>query len=215
MRHTRREVATAALGALVASSGCLSFVTGQEALSFEADPALAEESVANDTGYELDGTEAQTITREFSAAGQTRSVEVTNQISTYEKSLNLSLLGEQKLGVFAVISSPAVEIASRTFNPLKDYGNEDLVQMLTSQYDGLSNVSEASSQTLTLLGTDTEVTKYDATTNVEGEQIDVFIHVTKVRHEDDFVIALGVYPQQMSDEESNIVSLFESVQHPA
>ncbi|WP_224335775.1 DUF6517 family protein [Haloprofundus halobius] len=215
MRHTRREVATAALGALVASSGCLGFVTGEESLSFESDPALAEESVAEETGYELDGTEAKTITREFSAAGQTRNVEATNQISTYEKTLSMSLLGEQKLGVFAAISSPAVEIAGRTFNPLKDDSNEDLVQMLTSQYDGLSNVSEESSQTLTVLGTDTEVTKYAATSNVEGEQIDVFVHVTKVRNEDDFVIALGVYPQQLSGEESNIVSLFESVQHPA
>ncbi|KTG11247.1 hypothetical protein AUR64_04790 [Haloprofundus marisrubri] len=215
MRQTRREVATAALGALVASSGCLGFVTGQESLSFEADPAVAQESVANDTGYELDGTEAQTITREFSAAGQTRNVEVTNQISTCEKTLSLSLLGEQKLGVFAAISSPAVEIAGRTLNPIREFSNERLVQLLTSQYEGLSNVNEVNSQTLRMLDKETRVTKYEATSTVENEEIPVFIHVTKVRHEDDFVVALGVYPQQLSGEESNIVSLIESVQHPA
>ncbi|WP_129115644.1 DUF6517 family protein [Halegenticoccus tardaugens] len=211
--YTRRRVATGALAALTLGGGCLDFVTGEEALTFEAEPARTDEETASDAGYELEEEESQTVEREFSAAGQTRTVEATNEIATYEKTMRIPVVGEAKLGVFAVISSPAVEVAGKTFNPIGDYDHDELVEMLTSNYEGLSDPEKVDERSATVLGSDETVSKYEATATFEGQEVDVFVHVAKAR-DDDFVVPLGVYPRD-ADEEENVVSMMEAIEHPA
>lgn len=205
---TRRSVLAGIPGLLALGSGCAG-VLGGSGLTFEASTAKTKASVASNADYELSGVEDMTIEREF--AGQT--VEAVNRVATYEKTLKIPLVGSAKLGVFAVITTPAIEIAGETFNPVGDYSNDQLVQLLQSNYDGIDNAQEVSSQTVAVLGTDTTVTKYEATATFSGQEVDVNIHVTKVRSGEDFVLCFGVYPKQLS-EQQNILSMMSAVQHP-
>lgn len=202
------------LALLLATSGCLGFVTGQEPLRLEAEAATVDDAAAEQAGYEFNGTRSMTVNRTVEAAGQSREVQATNEISTYEKAVKIPVVGTAKLGVFSLISTPAAEIAGRTLNPIGDYDNDRLVRMVESRYDGLSNVQRVSSRSITVLGSDTEVTKYSAKASIAGQRVDVFVHVTKVRRGDDFVVALGVYPQRLSGEEGRILDLMRAADHP-
>lgn len=207
---TRRRLLATVPGLLALSSGCAGFLTGEESWDETAQAATTTASVASDAGYELQGTEELPVEREFAG----RTVRIVNKVTTYEKSLSIPLLGSAKLGVFAAISTPAIEVADRTFNPVGDYDNDQLVGMLQSNYEGISDVRRVSAQTVSVLGSETEVTKYAGKATFGNEKIDVNIHVGKVRHEGDFVVCFGVYPTQLS-EEQNILSMFEAAVHPA
>lgn len=212
---SRQRIAGIVLALLVLSSGCIGFITGSEAQTFEADWAKTDDSVASDAGYELNSTDSQTIEREFSAAGQSRTVEVVNRITTYEKKMSFGPLGEKKIGVFAAVSSPAVEIGPKTFNPLADYSNEKLVQLLAGQYESISDVREVDARNITVLGTETKMTKFAAKAKFAGTSVDVYIHVTKVRDGEDFVVPVGIYPQQKDGEAESVVAMMEAIDHPA
>lgn len=212
---TRRVVATIlAVAVLVSTSGCVGVLTGEEPLTFSADRAAVDESVASNAGYSSNGTETVTVNRTFQVAGQERRVVAENKMTTYEKSLDLVVV-EAKLGVFTVVSTPAVEVAGQTLNPIGDYSNARLVELVQDRYSGLSDVREVSSRTITVQGTETEVTKFAGKATVQGQQIDVFVHVTKYRDGDDFVVAIGIYPQQLDGEQENVLSMMRAIQHPA
>ena len=204
------------LALATSAAGCLGFVTGKEPLSFAADPAVASEAAAGETGYETEGPKEQTESREFTVAGQTRQVEVTNQVTTYEKTVEYPVVGEARLGVFATISSPKVEIAGQTLNPIEDYSNKRLVELLASQYEGISDPSRVGERTVETLDGELTFQKYEATATVQGHDVDVFVHVGRTAHGDDFVVPVALYPKKLEDDERpNAVSLTESLQHPA
>ncbi len=213
---SRHRLVVAALAVLVLTSGCLGVLTGQEALTVEAEPAVVDDAAASSTGYVYNGTESVQVNRTLEVAGQSRTVSVVNRVSTYEKSLDFGPLGEARLGMFAAVSTPAVEIAGETLNPIGDYDNDRLVELVAGKYEGLENVEQVSSRQVTTLGQETTVTKYSATAPTAFDRrIDVFVHVTKVRHEGDFVVAIGVYPQVLRGEEDDVLELIRAVEHPA
>jgi hypothetical protein len=211
-----RPLALTTLALLLLTSGCLGVITGDESLRFEAQPAAVDDTAAANAGYSLTEAKTATVNRTFEVAGQTRTVTVDNRVATYEKALDFGPLGTARLGTFAVVTTPAVEIAGETLNPLGDYDNDQLVGLLASNYTGLQDVDRVSSRQVTALGTETQVTKYAATAPTAfDQQIDVFVHVTSVRHEGDFVIAMGVYPQVLDGEEDRILELVRALEHPA
>ncbi|WP_144902591.1 DUF6517 family protein [Halobellus captivus] len=211
----RRTLAAVAVALLLVTSGCIGFITGDEPLTFAADPAAVSDEAAQDAGYELNGTQPLEINETFEVAGQERQVTATNYLTDYQKSMELGPLGETEVGVFTVVSTPAVEIAGRTLNPIGSYSNERLVEFVQEQYSGMSDIERVGEQNVTVQGTETTVTKFAATATLEGQEVDVYIHVTKYRDGDDFIVAIGVYPQQLDSEEENIISMIESIEHPA
>ncbi|WP_313695687.1 DUF6517 family protein [Halorarum halobium] len=212
----RQLLGGAGIALTTATAGCLGFITGEQSLSFAAEPAVAAESTVGETDYETEGPQARTQTREFTVAGQTREVEVTNRITTYQKTVDNPLFGEARLAVFAAISSPKVTVAGQTLNPVEDYSNEKLVSLLTSQYEGLDEPTRVDGRTVRTLGSDVELDKFEATATVDGQEVDVYIHVGRTEHEDDFVIPMGMYPKRReSEERPTVVSLTESLEHPA
>ena len=44
--------------------------------------------------------------------------------------------------------------------------------------------------------------------------IDVYVHLTKVRHDGDYVIAIAVHPQGLPGEEERVDALLEGIEHP-
>jgi hypothetical protein len=199
--------------ALLLTSGCLGGLSSGPA-TFTAAPADVDSAAAGQTGFEKNGTRDSVVTREVGPDGAGQTVRVVNKVTTYEKTLDVPLLGSARLGVFSVVSTPAVEVAGQAFNPIADYSNAQLVKLVTDRFGRLSNVEQVSSTRILIQGAETTVTKYAATTTVEGQEVDAFVHVTKVRDGDDFLVGVGVYPQRL-DQESEILTLLRAVDHPA
>jgi hypothetical protein len=210
----RRALATVSVALLLVTSGCIGFLTGEEALTFSAEPAAVDEAAAQEAGYELNDTRTLEVNRTFEVAGEERRVVASNELASYEKTMDLGPLGEMPLGVFTVVSTPAVEIAGQTLNPIGSYSNARLVEFVQQRYSGLNDVETVSSRNITVQGTETRVTKFAGTATIQGQEVDVFVHVTKYRDGDDFILALGVYPQQISGEEENVLSMMRAIEHP-
>lgn len=210
----RRILATLLLAGLLVTSGCTQLV-GSGPAEYTAERAVVAESTAESNDYQLNNTRAVELNRTLSLAGQEKEVVVTNEVATYEKSLDLGVLGSQKLGVVAVFASPQVEVAGQAMNPIGDWSNQRLVREVGSRYDAISNVQPTgASQNVTVLGTDTEVATFEGTTSVQGQQVDVTIHVTKFAHEGDYVAVVGAYPSQLDGEGSAVLDMIRAVEHP-
>lgn len=210
---TRRTVLGGVVAGLTATSGCLGVVTGSTSLTFEADPAHVREETLSETGYERAEERSPTVSREFTVAGQTREVEVTNHLSLYEKAADLGPLGRQKVALFALFTTPKIEIADRTFNPVGELSTEELLEQFQSRYEGLTIGDKVGSETVRTLGTDVTVEKYEGSTTIQGQRIDIYLHVARFEHGDDFVVGLGSYPKRLDGEEESVRSLIAGIQH--
>lgn len=207
-----RRLAVVALCVLLTTTGCLGVLTGDETLSFEASAAAVDATALESANYQQYRADAETVAREFSAAGQTREVTVTNRVRGYNRTLALGPLGERDLGRFVVVSSPAVEVAGETFNPVGDWSNRRLVSELADSYEGLDDAEFESNRTVAALGADRTVSAFTGTSTVAGQEVDVRVHVTTVRHGEDFVVALAVHPEAV-DEEDRVDTLVAGLRH--
>jgi hypothetical protein len=214
---TRRVLVAATLVGLVLTSGCIGFLTGSEALQFSSSEVKVTQSAQEETNYQQARREPQTVTRQFQAAGQTRDVEVTNHLAEYSRSVSLPVFGDQQIARFTVMATPKVRIAGQgPFNPVGDMNNTELVLTLQEKYETISNVRPESDRTVTVFGNETTVSKFraDATTDT-GQSVEVFIHITRVDHGDDYLLGVGVYPTQVDGEQENVDTLLQSIDHPA
>ena len=208
----RRTLATVAVAVALVTAGC-GLITGEEALEFDASPATVTDQAQSDTGYEETNVSERVVTREFTVAGQTREVRVTNHLAQYEREVDLGPLGSQRAGVFVTFASPEVEVAGQTFNPIADMSERELLEQFDSEYQNIQVGGRVENRTATVLGQSTSVEKFEGTADLGGSQVDVYIHVTKVKHEGDFVVALSIYPQRLDGEEERVMSLLEGTEH--
>lgn len=215
MQSRRRVVGLVGSTALLSMSGCLGFISGEEAYEVESQPARVDEATVSETDYEIDDIEEEVVEETFEVAGQEREVVATNYATTYEKTLDHPLLGEVEAGVFALFSTPAVEIAGRTLNPVGDYDNDELVDMLSSNYDELEVREQVETNTYEPLGQSYEASTYDASAEFAGQGVDVYVQVGSFQHEDDFLIPIAIYPQDRAEDEEPVVAkLSENLDHP-
>jgi len=207
----RRTAATAvALAVLVATAGC-GALTGD--LSVSASPATVGDAALDDTGYEEANVSEQAVTREFEAAGQSRNVTVTNQIAMYERSVDVPVLGSQRAAVFGVFASPEVSVLGQSFNPVAEYTDRELAALAQQQYSGLAVGDERGTRSVGVLGESANVTRFDGAASIGGTTVDVFVHVTKVEHDGDFVVAVAIYPQALDGEQEAVDDLLAGLEH--
>lgn len=213
----RRTIPAALLVLLVLSTGCIGFITGSEPQSFEAKPAAVGGDAASSAGYqETSGPTAQTVNRTFSAGGESRTVQVTNYLTEYRKTVDAGPLGSADAAVFAVVSTPKVEVLGQTFNPVGDVNESELARMAQSKYDGFSVGEKQGSTTVDALGSETEVAKFAGRATVAGEaSVDVYVHVARIETGDDYLVVVAVYPQLLSGEDENVFSMVRNLEHPA
>lgn len=213
MKHTRRAVGSMAVAALAGGAGCLGFVRGDEALEFAATAADPSDDALAETGYERRRTEEMDVVREFSAAGQTREVEVANVLSEYDKGIDMGPLGRARGAVFVAFATPQVEVLGRTFNPVGDLENRELAEEFQSQYEGVTVGDELDVRTIRVLGDSVDLSKFDAQAEFQGVGMDVYFHLGTAEADDegDFVVVIGVHPQHVGSEEENVVALAESL----
>ncbi len=203
-----------ALGATGATAGCLGVITGEASLELSAAVASVPESALAATGFEEYRVEPVEVTREFSAAGETREVVVTNQLAQYDESV--TVFGERLRGaVFAVLSTPAVEVGDRTFNPVGDLDSRELAERLLARYDGIDDVRPGGEETVEILGTDATVGLFTAEATIAGGvAVQVTLHVAEaVRAGPDFVVAVGGYPSVLTDQDTDVRTMMRSIVH--
>jgi hypothetical protein len=201
-------------GTIVAGSGCLGFILGDEAQEFEASPATVGDSTLSETGYQQAGdqeSEEMRVERTLEAGGQSRDVVAVNYISQYEK--NVEFLGQEKrAAVFIAFSTPEVEVLGETFNPVGDMDNKELIEQVQGKYEGLSVGEEVDTRDADILGSTAEVSKFEGQADLDGTTVDVYIHVGQTDHDGDIIIPIAVYPR-MVEEESETFTNMSGVEH--
>lgn len=176
--------------------------------TFEADVATTS---TGETGYEEQDQRENTITREF--AGQ--EVEVTNKTVEYHKEVEVPLVGSAKLGVFTAFTTPEVGVAGQEFNPIDEWSTEEIVRQLQSRYESMSDVQKESEGSHEILGNSRTVSRFSATMTYEGNEIPVVILIAKFNHGSDFVVPMGVFPQEKEEQEGeNVRTLMSNTSHP-
>lgn len=212
MNLTRRELSALIAGTVASSAGCLDAATGDESLRFEASEVRASETAVDETGYEYQTTETPTVTREFEVSGTSREVEAVNVVSKYDKAIDMGPLGSRRSAVFVAAATPQVEVVGRTFNPIEDMENHEVAEEFQSQYGDVTIHEELDESVISVFDEDVEFSIFDAETEFEGHTVDVYLHLGVAETDDDFVVLLGGYPQEIADEQANIVTLAESVE---
>lgn len=208
-----RTVATFAVALTMLTAGC-GFLLGNEALSFAADPVTVADGTVSDTGYEETNVTAENVTQNVTVADQTRTVRIVNHLAQYERGVQLPAIeGSQPAAVVLALSSPEVEVAGQTLNPISGLDERAVVGKFSSSYEGLSVGQQVENRTVQGLGGERTLTKFEGAATLAGTERDVYVHVTKFKHGDDFVTAVAIYPQSLPDEEETVVTLIEGFEH--
>lgn len=219
MYTRRRALALGAIG-IGALSGCstASELAGDGPIERTAASAVLSQSAVDETEYEQSTQQERTVEREVSAGGQQRKIIAGNKITLYEKAIDDLARGS----LFGVVSTPGFTIAGQTLNPVAGMSNAELIDIVGQEFNGLADASEISTQTRTVLGSETTVSKFDATANFGGQEFDIYIYTGSVenqRNDDgqsDVVVGAGGYPQAFDDTEADIVEgFFDAIEHPA
>lgn len=206
----KRVTTTLLLVGMLVSSGCIGFLTGEEALTFESGQATVSQQALSETGYEKTRAEEQVVRRNFSG----RQVKVTNQLVEYKRQASLPMLGTKEFARFTVMATPKVSVAGQTFNPVAKMSNRELAQQLQEKYKTIKNIELEGNRSVTVLGESVTVSKFSAkATTVGGNQMDVYLHIAQAKTDHDFVIAIAVYPQKLEGEQGRVDTLLEGIQH--
>lgn len=214
MTLSRRAFGGIVSGAVVAGSGCLGFILGNEAQEFEASAATAGDASLEETEYEQaneEESDRMEIERTFSAAGQERQVVAVNYMSEYDRSVSV-LTMEQRAAVFVAFSTPQVDLFGETFNPIGEMSNREIIQQVQGKYEGMEVGDEVGTTDVSTLGETVTLSKFEGQANLDGTSVDVYIHIGQVAHDGDYVVPIAVYPQEL-DEEGKVVTLVEGLEH--
>lgn len=217
MQPTRRELlAGVGTGLAAGLAGCSGQLTAEGA-AFGAAEASLSASVQSDTGYSHHRTESFTVTREFRRFGFSRSVDVTNVISEYDRAIELGLLGQRlQAAVFATLSTPQVNILGKSFNPIADMSTVEIAQLIQKKYENVGNVREDGSFESSVGGTAATVTRFTATARLvaAGVNVDIYLYVSEaVEFDDDFVVGLAAHPRAFGAARDTVEALLAGVDH--
>lgn len=202
------------LTCLLVTAGCVGVLTGAEPLTFEAGTASVSPAAQEAAGYEEVRRDVQAMTREVSAAGQTREVEVTNHLVEYSRSASVATVGAGELARLVILTTPAVEVLGRTFNPVGDLSNRELAEEVQSQYDGLGSLEPAGERTVDVLDTRATLSTFtgEATVGPTGEAVELTLHVTRIRAGGDFLVVIAVHPSLL-DETNRVDTMLAGLSH--
>jgi len=208
----RTLLAGTATAGVVGLSGCLSGVLGS-VTSLESTPATVSQSALGETGYEQVGVDELVNEEEVDAAGLSDTIVVTSHITEYEKSVGIDGIAEQGTASFSVLSTPKIEIAGRTFNPVAEMSNRELIELIADNYDEIDNVEREDSETVTVLEQSVTKAQFVAEASLDGFPVDLNLHLTEaVDRDDDLLVMIGVYPRLLQSEEApNVRLLTEEV----
>ena len=207
----KRRAVLAGVPTALLLGGCTDLLTGDEE-RFEADTAVVSEDTLSETGYQEQRVEDMTIERNYDQVD--KKVVVVNRLAEYSKEVSIAGIGGE-LARFTVLATPKVEVGPvGPLNPIEEMDNEEVAELVQSEYQTVDNIDQVGSREATLLGETVEVTKFRADAETQaGESVEVFIHIGKVASGDDFVLAIGVHPRDV-DEQDDVDTMMAGVEHP-
>ncbi|AXR77959.1 DUF6517 family protein [Natrarchaeobaculum sulfurireducens] len=176
--------------------------TGEED---EAD----DEALLDEHGDELpsDETEADTTDDDGAALGELDGASMDDAMP-----FDSGDLGEH---TFVAVSTPGIEVAGRSLNPLEGLAADELLEELLDQSDqDVEDVSHEESVTLEILGEDRDVDRFTGHAGPNGESPPISFTVTSFGHADDFIVLLGAHPEAFEAETEHVETLMTSVEHP-
>ncbi|WP_226004742.1 DUF6517 family protein [Natrinema salinisoli] len=217
MTVTRRQLlaagATAGTGVV---AGCTDIVRD----SLSSTPGTVSEEALEETGYNEHAVEEVIVERTVGRFGIERTIEARNWYAEYDRSIALDSVGltRAQAAIVSVLTTPQVSILGKTFNPVGEYSTDELVELIQSRYDRLDDVQSAGEESVSILGTETTLARYEGRARLldPGVTLDVYLQISEpVAHGDDFVIGIAVYPQfQGLETESGAVrTMLESLEH--
>lgn len=216
MRPTRRELlAGAGTGFAAGLAGCSGRLTGEGAAFGAAEVSLSA-NVQESTDYSHYRTAQLPITREFQRFGFSRSVEVTNVVTEYDRAIELGVLGTRiRAAVFATLSTPQVSILGRSFNPVAEMAGPEIVAMIQKHYDMIQDVREDGTFETAVNGRSTAVTRFTATARLleAGLNVDVYLYVSEAAEfGEDFLVGIAVHPVAFGEQRETVETLFAGVE---
>lgn len=198
---------------MVVTSGCLGVLTGSEPLVLTANEVGVSQAALSGTDFQHEGTQTAWLNRTVEAAGQEREIRIRNYVSIYQIPPSMGVDGSVTFGLFSAFSTPQVAIAGQALNPIGQMSHRQLIEQVASQSGDIRDVQQAGTRTLSVLGSDSEVTRFSATAVRSGHEVPVFIEVTRVQDGEDYVIAVGVYPQESDHVRPQVETLFGGMEH--
>lgn len=205
----RRLVLAALVSLLIVSAGCTGLITG-ETVEFDASPATVDDATLESTGYEETNTSEQTVTRDVEFAGQERTIRIVNQLAQYTRDGSIGPIEIPELSRFVVVSSPGATAAGQTLNPAADWSNREVLDQLPTGQ--ITDIERDGNRTTQSLGDSRTVGMFTGTTEMQGQEVDMRMHVASFEHEGDVIIILGVHPEQINEEEA-VDELFGGLEH--
>lgn len=185
----RQRGAVGALVVLMATAGCTSLLL-QEETTFVAEEATVTDAEAS--AFSHNATEWQNVTRSVEAAGQEREITVSNRAEVY---LNRSDTGEPAAS-FTVVSTPQVRLAGQEMSPAGEWSHRDLLSEFSGQFDRygtIIDIEERETRQVRMLGQEADIRVFNATMyRDDGDAHDVVVSVVRVKHDTDYVVAIGV-----------------------
>ena len=213
MSGFRSRALGALLCVLVLTSGCVGVLTGSEPFVAKASEVGVGQAALSGTDFEHEDTQTAWLNRTIEAAGQEREIRIRNTVSIYQIPPSMGVDGSVTFGLFSAFSTPQVAIAGQALNPIGQMSHQQLIEQVAGQSGEIRNVQQANTRTLTVLGSDSDVTRFSATAVRSGQEVPVFIEVTRVQDGEDYVIAVGVYPQESDDVQPQVETLFGGLEH--
>jgi hypothetical protein len=111
------------------------------------------------------------------------------------------------------LSSPEIDVAGQTLNPLSGVDERDIVQRFDTGYEGLNVGQQVDNRSVRALGENRSVEKFEGSATFGGAELDVYVHATTFQHGDDFVTAVAIYPQAVEGEEQRVLTMIEGLEH--
>lgn len=201
------------LALLVLTAGC-SGLLGEDQ-SFEAAEISVSDDTLSETGYASAEEREYTFNETIELDGNETRVSITSRLAGYEKSY------DDGPGYFVALATPKAQIVGVNANPLGSADKERIVTEAISRSGeagidvSRDDIEVVGNTTATVLGTEADVTTFGATAERSGTEVDVRIHATRVEHGDDYVIAVGMHPVGASNGASDVIAMFEGIEHDA
>lgn len=198
---------------VLASAGCLGFLTGSGPLEFAANATEVDQSTLEETEYRLAASESPNQTLNVTVADQTREVILSSEVRRYNRTVSFGPGLEGDFARFSVYSTPSATVGGQSVNPAADWSAERIVRRLVGSTGGLSDVQFESNRSVRFLDGDRTVSTFSARQSMRGMETNVTIHLTTVEHDGDFVVAVAVHPERI-DERGRVDALLEGFRHP-
>lgn len=208
-----RVLLLAAVTSLLITAGCIGVLTGSEPAVFQASEAGVSQEAISGTDFELREEQSPWMNQTVTVAGQEREVRVQNHVKNYEIPASVDLSGGVTYGLFVVASTPEASVAGQAMNPIGRMSHREMVEQLAADSGNLRDVQRESSRELTVLGSSAEVVRFSAVAERSGQEVPVYVEVTRVQDDGDFVVGIGAYPQDSEDVPPQVETMFESIQH--